>query len=218
MTAAGQGLFAGTGAIGLYWQARCVGFEVRSVEGRRIGVVTRAMLHPESQRVHALHVGGLHRADPIVIESAFVVSVDPWQRLLIVEQSHEQQPASEAATVVKALPTVAARAAPIAWHRAVPVGVAAAQRVGAVTRSAAPPARRCSVWLGKRVAYTAAFIVWLYGALVFVLARVAARVLLASSVVLSHGLRRAGPPVWSFAKKVAGHARELGARNSFSNR
>ena len=218
MTAVGQGLFAGTGAIGRYWQARCVGFEVRSVEGRRLGVVTRAVVHPESQRVQALYVGGLHRADPIVIEAAFVVSVDPWQRLLIVEQPHEELRSSEVATVVKALPAVAARTAPIAWHRAVPVGVAAGQRVGAVTRSAVPPARRFSVWLGKRVAYAAAFLVWLYGALVYTVTRVTAHALLVSLALVSGGLRWAGPRLWGSARKLAGHVRELSARSSFSSR
>ncbi|HEX3454300.1 MAG TPA: hypothetical protein VHS03_06720 [Gaiellaceae bacterium] len=180
--------------------------------------MTRAIVHPESQRVHALYVGGLHRADPIVIEAAFVVSVDPWQRLLIVEQPDEELHSSEVATVVKARPAVAARTAPIAWHRAVPVGVAAAQGVGAVTRSAVPPARRFSVWLGKRVAYAAAFLVWLYGAMVYFVTRVVARVLLVSLALLSGGLRWVGPRLWSSARKLAGHARELSARNSLPGR
>ncbi len=217
MTGAGQGLFAGTGAIGRYWQARCVGFEVRSVQGRRLGVVTRVGSHPESGHVHALYVGKVHRADPIVIEPPFVVSVDPWQRLLIVEQPDEESPPSEAPTVVKALPAVAARTAPVAWHRAVPAGVAVAQRAAGIARTAAPPAGRFGIWLGKRVAFVAAFLVWLYGAAVFLVTRVIARVLLVFAVVLSAALRSAVPRLWGAAKKLAGQARD-GARHSFSSR
>jgi hypothetical protein len=211
-------LFAGTGAIGRYWQARCVGFEVRSVEGRRLGTVTRVMVHPESQRVHALYVGGPHHADPIVIDSAFVMSVDPWQRLLVVEQPHEEQTPSETATVVKALPAVTARVAPIAWHRALPAGVALAQHVWSGVRSAAPPLRRSASWLGKRAGYAAAFLVWLYGALVYTLARVTARALLFLAVALSGGLRWVAPRLWRSTKKVAVQARDFGARHSVSSR
>jgi len=218
VTGAGQGLFAGTGAIGRYWQARCVGFEVRSVQGRRLGVVTRVGSHPGSGRVHALYVGKVHRADTIVIEPPLVVSVDPWQRLLIVEQPDEQAPPSEAPTVVEALPAVAARTAPVAWHRAVPAGVAVAQRAGGIARTAAPPAGRFGIWLGMRAAFAAAFLVWLYGAAVFLVTRVTARVLLVSAFALSAALRRAGPRLWRAARKLAGQAREFGARHSFSSR
>jgi Na+/melibiose symporter-like transporter len=87
-----------------------------------------------------------------------------------------------------------------------------------VTRAAVPPARRFSVWLGKRVAFAAAFLVWLYGALVYVVTRVVARVLLVFVALLSGALRWAGPRLWSSARKLAGHARDLSARNSFSSR
>jgi hypothetical protein len=238
VTGAGQGLFAGTGAIGRYWQARCVGFEVRSVEGERVGVVTRVGINPESRRVHSLHVRAPRRRDALELEPASVAFVDPWERVLIVEQADEEGAVSEAPTIVKAptavtaLPVAAARAAPIAWHRAVPVGVAAAKRAGVMARSggamarsagstaasAAPPLGRVAVWLGKRTAYAAAFLVWLYGAVVFLLARVVARVLFVCMLALSVALGWVGPRLWSSTKKVAGQARDLSTRNSFSSR
>jgi hypothetical protein len=218
-------LFAGTGAIGRYWQARSVGFEVRSVQGRRLGVVTRVGLNPESRRVHALYVARLHRADAIVIDPTFVVSVDPWERMLIVEQPDEERAVAEAPTVVKALPAVAVRAAPVAWHRAVPVGVAAAQHVGAAAqhagsaaRSCASPLRRGASWLGKRLAYAAAFLVWLYGAAVYALARATARVLLVFAAALAGVTRWVAPRLWGSTKKAAGRARDFGARHSVSSR
>jgi hypothetical protein len=247
VTAAGQGFFAGTGSIGRYWQARSVGFEVRSVGGERLGIVTRVGLNPESQRVHALYVRAPHRADPVVVDAASVAFVDPWQELLIVEHSAGALPPSETTTVVNVLPAVAARSAPIAWHRALPVGAAVAERVwsagqrawsvacstvlavrrfavrlggraAASARSAAPPARRSAVWLGKRAAYAAAFLVWLYGAVVFVLAQATARVVVFLVAALSGVLRWVGPRVWSSTKKVAVQARDFSARHSISSR
>jgi hypothetical protein len=218
VTDAGQGSFAGTGAIGRYWQARCIGFEVRTAEGRKLGVVTRVACHPESRRVFALYVGSLHRADPVHVDPESVALVDPWQRLLIVEQADEEHAPSEAATVVQTLPVVAAGAAPSAWRRALPVGAAAGRRAGAMARSAGPPLYRSAVWLGTRAAYAAAFVLWLYGAVVFVVARPLARVALVSLVALWTALGRIGPPLRNWTKQAIGHARDLSARNSLSNR
>jgi hypothetical protein len=181
--------------------ARCEGFEVCSEDARISGVVARVELD-RTRRASALVVeqrrGALFRLD-----SAGITFVDPWRRL-VVFASPSRVPRAARARAASALalrPVVRGSRATLTGTAKAGAALAAG---GAAARRAAPPSRRFAVWAAARAAYALAFAGWLYGATLYVLSRVAARVLL---VVLS-GLTRLGirvtPPIARATRTVTG--------------
>jgi sporulation protein YlmC with PRC-barrel domain len=79
----GQGEFAGSGAVGRYWQTHCRGFEVRSPRGRRLGFVEALELDRETGAVSVLLVRR-RRRKRLRLRPEAVSVVDPWRRSLVV--------------------------------------------------------------------------------------------------------------------------------------
>jgi len=211
VTGNGQGGFAGSGPIGRYWQARCVGFEVRSSGGRLLGTVSRIGLYPESGRAVSLYVdrsGGRHRLSPLLIQPDQVVRVDPWNESLVVElprRERRQAAAARARTVSVAAATAAGVRA--GSRRAVDSG-----------RRAVPPTRRMlsgfAVWTANALVFACFF-----GALaVYNVAR--SIVLLGFAVMdgVERARRRVAPPLSRAAGKVAAGASTAFARHRPTSR
>jgi hypothetical protein len=161
--------------VGRYWQARCLGFEVRSPTERLLGTVEAIELDRRSGRPAELLVrprrGGSHT--PLLqIDPESVVLVDPWRRLIVAA------PPQKSRRTRSALET-AGRGGHAAWTGAARAGPAS-RRVAVVARRAAPPSGRFTLWLAVRTAYALAFACWLYAATVYLVSRVATRLLLAT--------------------------------------
>jgi hypothetical protein len=205
VTGAGQGWFAGTGSVGRYWLAHCVGFEVYSEHGSLSGVVAGVELDRDSGDTATLLVHRRH-GRPLRLASASVTWVDPWRRVIVVilpssEPSAASVQAASAAAVRGG--QAAVRGGQAAWVGAAKVGAAVA--AGAVTaRRAAPPSRRFALWLGARAAYALAFAGWLYGATLFVLSRAAVRVLVVAVALLARIGVHVVPPVAHAARTATG--------------
>ena len=158
--------FSGPSAVGRYWQARSIGFEVHSVDGRMIGTVEELTIHGEAATELVVRRGRGRR--PLHVVPAQVGSVDPWRRTLVVRTA-------------AAGPSRRDRAARGAR------GVAAAAVAGASrTPALVPPAKRA----GYHAALLSAVVLWLYGLVVYAVVRVGLRVsLLAAKIGARVGVR-----------------------------
>jgi len=99
MSAVAREGFAGSGAIGRYWQTRCCGFEVRSVRGRRLGEVEELELDRKTRAAVFLLVGR-RRRKPLRLRPDCVRVVDPWRQLLVVELPRRKPVVAPAARVL----------------------------------------------------------------------------------------------------------------------
>ncbi len=172
MSAEGQGEFAGSGAVGRYWQTRCCGFEVRSVRGRRLGTVAALELDPESRATVTLVVQRRRRR-PLRVRADAVGSVDPWRCSLVV-------------------------AVPRRRPRRVPVGRVAAWTGRTSARSAvtlARGSRRAVVWAVPRALFAVGLAAWTYAVVVFAAVRVAIWLLVALTTGTARGGARLKPHV-----------------------
>ena len=171
MSAAGREGFAGSGAIGQYWQTQCRGFEVRSTRGRRLGRVEAVELDRESRSAVFLLVRRRRRKS-LRLRPECVEVVDPWLQSLVV-----------------ALP------------RRKPVVAPAARNLGRGARALGarslalvrvlPPAASCVApavsWLAPRALFVTGLVFWLYAVVVFALVRIALFVLAALTVGTARG-------------------------------
>lgn len=176
MTLAGQGAFAGSGAIGRYWQARCLGFDVRRPNGRPLGVVVAVECDHESGRPTMLLVERRGHRPALRVEPGSVTLIDPWRRLLVVALPRTDPWTGHA----RAAGRSALRGGNVARERAVRAGVASWGLLAPASR-AVPVAHRFGFWLGARTIYALAFACWLYGAAVFLVTRPTVRLLLAAT-------------------------------------
>jgi hypothetical protein len=224
VTGAGRGGFAASGAVGRYWLARCDGFEVCSVDGRLSGVVEGVELDSAGRAATLL----VHRrrGHPLELDRTSVAAVDPWERLVVVTLPARRPKAARAASAAAdaaargghAAWTGAARGGQTAWSGAART---AAASVGAVAagRRALSPTRRFALWVGARAAYALAFAGWLYGTVVYVVARAAVRVLLAilrslarANAMLASGLAWTAPRLAHAARRGTRKALALDTR------
>jgi hypothetical protein len=182
VTLAGEGVFVGSGAIGQYWQARCLGFEVRCPNGRLLGVVVGVEYEHDSGRTAVLLVRRRRRGRRtrlLRVAPAWVTIVDPWRRLVVVALPRKDPWTRHA----RAASQAAVRGGRRARERAAGLGLAS---WGAITRAwrVARVVRRFAFWLGARMIYAVAFACWLYGMAVFVLFRAIVRLLLVAGTLL----------------------------------
>lgn len=219
VTGAGQGWFAGSGAVGRYWLAHSVGFEIYSGDGRVSGVVAGVELDRTSGGTATLLVERRH-GRPLRLPVSSVTHVDPWQRAIVVELPSSRPAGARVRAASGAAARggqaavrggrVAVRGGEAAWARAAAVGPALVAGAAAARR-AAQPSRRSALWLGTRTAYALAFVGWLYGAALFVVSRAAVRVLLATLSVLAVLGVRAAPPLGRSARAAARRAGRAGS-------
>src|SRR5579859_5511247 len=83
MSAAAREGFAGSGAIGRYWQTRCYGFEVRSIRGRRLGRVEAVEFDRETRAAVSLLVRR-RRRKALRLRPECVEAIDPWRQSLVI--------------------------------------------------------------------------------------------------------------------------------------
>ena len=113
--------FAGSGAVGRYWQARCHGFEVRSARGRRLGVVEALQFERKTRATVALVVRR-RRRKPLRLRPESVSVVDPWRRLVVVALPRRKPPTVPVRRLVAgAGARVLLAAGLVAWFYAVSV-------------------------------------------------------------------------------------------------
>jgi len=166
MSAAGREGFAGSGAIGRYWQTRCCGFEVCSVRGRRLGKVEAVELDRETRAVVLLLVRR-RRRNALRLRPECVEVVDPWRQSLVVALPGRKPVVAPAAeSLARAARASGARTTALA--RCVP---------SAVSRVA-----RAVSWVAPRAALVAGLVAWLYALVVFTFVRTAVLVLAALTV------------------------------------
>lgn len=189
VTGGGQGGFAASDAVGRYWLARCDGFEACSLDGRMSGVVAGVELD-YAGRASTLHVDRRH-GSPLEIRPSAVAMIDPWERLVVVTLPPHTPRTARAA---RAVSSAAARSGHAAGTGTAKAGAASVAAVAATRRRAAPPARRFVLWLGVRAAFVLAVAGWLYAVTVFTVARVCARLLLATLAAVTRLGVRAAPP------------------------
>jgi hypothetical protein len=215
MTFAGQGAFAGSGAIGRYWQARCLGFDVRRPDGRPLGIVVGVESDPESGRTTMLLVERRRRGRRtrrLQAQPASVLLVDPWRCLVVLTLPRKAPWTRHARAAWQA----AVRGGGRAREQAVKAGVAS-WGVIALSSGAAPPIRRSAFWLGARSMYALAFVGWLYGAAVYLVTRIVCRLLLIVARVLRRTVILLVPLLvraWEALRRVASRAAALIAAHS----
>jgi hypothetical protein len=202
VTGAGQGGFAASDAVGRYWLARCDGFEVRSPDGRLTGVVSAVELDL-ADRASALVVQRRRRR-PLYVHPAAVALVDPWEETVVVTLPPRKPRTAHVRPAAAAAVHGAHAASAHAWETG--------RRLVPVARRAAPPSQRFALWLGARTAYALAFAGWLYGAVLFVVSRVATRVLLVVVREVTRLSVRVGPPLARGAGRAIRRASRLPGR------
>jgi hypothetical protein len=202
VTGRGQGWFVGSGAVGQYWQTRCLGFEVRSTDGRTIGTVERVELQPLSRQSPSVVVhrrGRTLRSKTLRMGAGSIELVDPWKRMVVASLPRDR-PSAARRGAVRTGHTLATGAA----HTGT-----AGRQVASLVREAAPPTGRFGVWLGARAVYLVALLGWLYAVVVFAVSRVAVRVLLAASKALAWTSVRIAPRLAHLAQAAARKSEEL---------
>jgi hypothetical protein len=165
--------FSGSSAVGRYWQERCEGFAVRSVEGALIGTV-------DDHSEEALVVCRGRGRRPLRVSRSTVSVVDPWQRTIWVAIA----PKPRAAAVWTVRAGRVARAGAAGAKRLGPPARASIATAAALASEAprlVPPAKRVGRRLGYRGALLSAVVLWLYGVVVWAVVRVSLRVLLVAA-------------------------------------
>jgi hypothetical protein len=206
VTGGGQGWFAGSGAVGRYWQTRCLGFDVLSPEGRVIGTVERVELEPLSRHSASVVVHrrrrGLH-SRTLRMGTGAIELVDPWNRMVV-------------ASLPKGGRSGSARRGAVRTGHALAAGAArtgtAGRHVASLAGEAAPPAGRFGVWLAARSVYLIAFLGWLYAAVVFSVSRVAMRVLLTASKAFARMSAWLAPRLARLTQRAARKSSDLAHR------
>ena len=165
MSAAAREGFAGSGAIGRYWQTRCCGFEVRSDRGRRLGEVEALELDRETRAAVLLVVR--RRRKTLRLRPECVQVVDPWRQSLVV-----------------ALPRRKPVVAPAARSLARGARASGTRTVGLAQRlpPAASRVAQALSWAAPRALLVAGLVAWFYAVIVFTLVRVVLLVLAALTV------------------------------------
>jgi len=119
---------------------------------------------------------------PLEVVPAWVTMIDPWRQLVIVTLPRKEPWTRHARTASQA----AARGGRGTRDASARLGLASLS-VAALAWRVVPPVRRFAFWLGARTIYALAFVFWLYGTTVFVVSRLAVRLLLVAGR-LSHRL------------------------------
>jgi len=176
-TRTGQGGFASSGAVGRYWLAHCVGFEVSSLDGELSGIVDGVELDRAGRASRLFVQQRLGRT--LELGSSSVTAVDPWRRLILVTRPG-RKPRSARARTVRTVSTVALRKGWQAASTGAACARAASAAVVVAAGRAAPPSRTFTSWLGLRAAYALEAALWLYAVTVFTITRAAVLLLLAA--------------------------------------
>ena len=187
----GEGSFAGSGAIGRYWQTQCRGFEVRSERGRRLGTVEALELDRKTRATVALLVRR-RRRKPLRLRPEAVTAVDPWRRLLVVAVSRRRPPAVPVGNVAAQAGRVAGRGRRVA-RRAGGASVSSAVALGRGVGRTVPRVAKGLAWGAPRALLVLGLALWVYALVVFAVVRVVAWLLAALTVGTARGGARLKP-------------------------
>ncbi|HST25148.1 MAG TPA: hypothetical protein VLJ76_04080 [Gaiellaceae bacterium] len=153
--------FAGTSSVGLYWQSRSVGFEVRDGRrGRLLGHV-QAVRQDRDGSAKSLVVRRPRRRGPLRLECSCVDIVEPWQQVLVVTPPGRRRARSLGDGSLKVAAGAGRVAAATAPRAALALGIAAwvyaalVVSLGRIVLRGAAVVWRAAVRVGRTVGRTA---------------------------------------------------------------